>query len=221
MLRSFAIIFLLPVLTLSAESTDTLVQKIIARDTANADLSVITDENRQKIVEIARNVVLRKVEGNYVGAQILLLRLGDAQTIKELQTLFSEYKGKEAWQEVPFYVERARQPLLVEAFSSSLYSPLDQGVKGIVGGVKTEVVTLVPPKPVMAGALIISTIRQSKEFSPELKAWAKEMAHNLDEADFISKMRLWWEQNKERFVTLKFKEVEPLRRAAASPLPRE
>lgn len=193
-----------------AESDSDLFTALMAVKAQDADMSKISQQQKISLIGLLKDVVSGKIENDNTRARIYLLRLGDAQTIRELAEQFREYKNDRAWTQVPFYVERAKQPLLIEEFAKDLAQSPDKGLSGSIGD-PNQVMVLVPPEPNYAGGLILKTIMVSEEFQPEVKEWARKQYLLHFQTDFLLMMRKWWEQNKAAFEAKEYGKVMPYR----------
>jgi hypothetical protein len=210
MKRLHSLLFLiLATVGISATPSDEVFEHLMAIKAQDADMSVIPEQDVPALKQQFRDIVDRKTHGDYVRARIYLLRMGDANTINELVSQFREYKDNRAWVDTLFFVERARQPLLISAFASELSSSPDEGISGIVGTGDKEIPIIVPSKPNYAGALILKTIITSSEFSSDTQKWATELYSKQFTSDFLKIMRVWWAQNKKFIETMKYGNVTP------------
>jgi hypothetical protein len=207
--RLVALIFLLcGILEVASAAESELFTQLMSIKAQDADLSTVPPQAIDGLKKEFRDVAEQKKPGDYIRARIYLLRFGDIATIDQLVREFEAYDSRTSWDMVPFYVERAKQPLLIGWLASSLYVQPQEGTAGLVD-TSCSVKILIPPRRTFAASLILETIRESSEFSQELKIWAGEMRPRIYAEDGIRAMISWWEANRDAFQKRRYDLVQP------------
>jgi len=208
------VFWLIALFPLQSEDTQSLVENTIRSDTTHADLSWINSKNREDVVQLARQYA----SNGSLGAQILLLRLGDSQTIQQILARYRENYSRDGAQETVLIIQRAKQPLLIPPLAADLYIKDNQKMRPPPSG--SDVIFLLN-LPTSSGDLILEQIIRSPEFSPELKDWAKKFKSTEfgDPKVFAQTLKLWWEQNKDKFRTRDYKSIPPPIPAVTTILP--
>lgn len=198
--------FLAPGLSVHAEdSTQETIDKILAPQGAKFDLSLITPQNRDQIIDRLRD--LADTENYGLSCTILLLQLGDQRTVDKIIERYHNLNSRDALEEVPFIIQRAKQPLLIPPLAADLYLPEDQLRPPPPTAGQDVIFSL--SRPASSADLILETIITSPVFSVELKSWAKQSQRSRfgDSKVFINTVKQWWEQNEDRLKKGDYKNV--------------
>jgi hypothetical protein len=189
--------------SLRADDVQKVTDKIISHDTSHADLSGINSANRSQVIAYARSII----DGGF-GPRILLLRLGDEPTIQDTIERYRPYDTSDA-KDMAFIIARSPQPLLVPWLASDLYLPDDQFPPHAThSGFCTEVSF---GRRWDSAVLIVEVLKDSSEFSPELRAWATifQRQRFAGKEVFIEPLKRWWEQNADKFKNHDYESVKP------------
>jgi len=209
MTRAIAYMIFAGVLTPLASGDETL--DIVLRLSENAqreDLSIVTSANREEVVGLLRDIATRKVNKigtilpNYLGSEIVLLRLADPVTMKRITDQFRR-GNLDKGENIEWGAQGAVIPYLAPDFF------LDDGDKSTILRSGFEGVRVLPPS-VYSALVSVRVIAESKQFSPETRAWAGEARRkHYPYTDFRSTMRQWWKQNEAHFTAGDYRAVRP------------
>lgn len=200
----------------------------------DADLSSISPGDRKKTIDLLRKFRSREIKEvstivpNQSGAEILLVRLNDSETIDKMISVYQKYNSRAAWSYIPKTFERAAQPAVIPYLAGDYFGDEPANANYGKEGSTTEFGIIGPPKSIYSGVITLRVIQAAPEFNVELKHWAKEVyeLRIRNPEGFRKLMRQWWEQNKEAFekgdyasvtaVPIKTYEVKP-----PGPVPQE
>ena len=201
-----------------------LVVQMLAEAPQKTDLGVITPANRDAVIKILRDAATFKVVKlgtsllDETGAEIVLVRLNDTETITRLIGQYKDTYGSRGSFWLAGHLELAGQasviPLLAEDFfmEDGEKSTINRDGKG--GGIR------VIPRSAFSGITSMRVTIASKQFSDETRAWASQRLiqgyYPYDK--FRADMCLWWAQNKDAFAKADYKAVKPLGPETITPI---
>lgn len=201
-----------------------LVVQMLAEAPQKTDLGVITPANRDAVIKILRDAATFKVVKlgtsllDETGAEIVLVRLNDTETITRLIGQYKDTYGSRGSFWLAGHLELAGQasvlPLLAEDFfmEDGDKSTINRDGKG--GGIR------VIPRSAFSGITVLRIAAECKQLSEETRAWANQrlMQSCYPYDKFRAEMRMWWKQNKEAFEKADYKAVKPLRPETTMPV---
>ena len=210
-MESLLFLLMIAAQPVSIPTADSIADELIGSQTSTADLSVVDDANRAEIIARARSVAKREKVGNDIGANILLLRLGDIETMQRLMNDYHQSYGTDALERVPFLFARARQPLLIPLLASDLYLPAGKGLPPPIRPGQDVIVILT--LQASSANLILENVIRSTEFDQKLRVWAKKFQRNRfgKQDEFVAQMKTWWEQNQKSFEAKNYAAVAALK----------
>ena len=214
---AFALVFLLlPCVQCAARTeAEEIVVEIINQKLSTADLSVITPSNREAVMNILHDVATRKVHSigtanmDSDGAEVILMRLNDADTITRAVTRYRDTYGSRGSFWLAEHFEWAGQASIIPLLAEDFF--LEDGNKGVIkndgGGVGLRVI----PRSAFSGITAMRVTIASKQFSDETRAWANQRLiqgyYPFDK--FRADMRVWWKQNEAAFKAGNYSAVKP------------
>jgi hypothetical protein len=193
------------ILEVSSAAESKLFTQLMSIKAQDADLSTVPPQAIDGLKKEFRDVSTGTVKGDDIRAKIYLLRFGDTGTIEEMTRVFEKYTNSDAWEEIPFYFERARQPLLIGQLAASLSASSEKNHSRSDG----LEATVVPPRPTAAAILILKTISPSEEFSKELRDWAEAMLLRSYDQGFVKTMQSWWDANRDLYEKRQYDQLRP------------
>jgi len=209
MIRAFATIAAAATLSSFSNSDGNLDLVLrLLENSQKVDLSIVTPANREAAVGLLRDIATRKVNQigtilpNYLGAEIVLLRLADPPTMKRITDEYRRGNITKAEN-----MEWAAQGALIPYLAADFF--LEDGDKGTVIKSGFEGIRVLPPS-VYSALVSVRVIAESKQFSPETRAWAEQAKRkHYPYTDFRSTMRQWWKQNEAHFSAGDYQAVRP------------
>lgn len=223
-----ALVFILAA-SQAASETEQLVLRILEKPGRKTDLSGVTPTNRGAVIMLLRDIATQKVEKigtvlpDYIGAEVVLLRLNDTETIARLTDDYKRNYGSRGSFWLAEHLEWGAQAAVIPYLADDFFR--DDGERSTIvregsGGIR------VMPRSVFSSLTILRIAKVSEQFSPEMRAWAKQrlMASIYPLDSFRTDMRVWWRQNEAAFAKGDYHAVRPLQpeneaAAAATPLP--
>lgn len=200
-------------------ATDEKAVELMSRS-IKSDLSIVSPSERTAVVARVREVGFGKLRQigtasvDRIDAQIVLVRLGDTESIERLMQEYRRYDSMYAWDTIPRIFQVSRQPSVIAYLAEDLSSKDDPN-RNIVSNPppdSTEFGVTATNRSVYSGVIITRVIEDSPEFSPALKKWAKDMyeVRLANPGNFRDSMRTWWEENRDAFRKGDYKSVVPL-----------
>lgn len=190
------------------------VRKLVA-DSITSDLSIIGSDG-DTVLPLLRDIATGKI--NHIGgasvsqdnAQIVLMRLGDDQTIQQVVAQYQQYNSSYVVGHIPDMLEWSHQPAAISYLASDFY--LDEDAAQSINLKENWEVVGVPARSIYSGVIALEIIKRDPDFSSEMKAWARE-AYALrlkDPAKFRRLMQAWWNKNKDAFSQRNYTAVQPI-----------
>jgi hypothetical protein len=172
-----------------------------------SELSIV-GADRSAVIARLREVATRKI--NHIGtaslsadnAQIVLMRLGDDQTIKQVIEEYRQYNSQYALAHVPDMLEWSHQPRAIPYLAQDFYLNDDPSA-GVVQKPDVDFGTSAPARSIFSAIISLEIIKRAPEFAPSLKTWAKD-AYQLrlkNPKAFRAMMKFWWDENKNAFLS--------------------
>lgn len=204
------------------------VRRLVA-DSITSDLSIIGSDSNT-VLPLLRDIATGKI--NHIGgasvsqdnAQIVLIRLGDDQTIQQVVAQYQQYDSRYSLAHIPDMFEWSNQPQIITYLASDFYLNED-ATKSINQKEDPGFAVTAPVRSIYSAVISLEIIKRSPEFRPDMKAWAKD-AYALrfkDPAKFRHLMQAWWQENKDAFRQKNYSAVQPLDinsfEAATAPTP--
>lgn len=181
-------------------------------DWTNSDLSVVTPEIRDQVIQRIRKYAggpFDEINGAGRIDYILLIRLGDMETTRQIvdSTRSSQLTGK-GW---AFYdaLVAAAQPAVITLIAEDFFR--DDGDK-ITPTLIGDEADYIRPLSIEMCRVAFGIVARSELFTPETKEWAKK---NLEWADssapalFREIAQEWWASNKAQFLANDYRAVKP------------
>lgn len=217
-----------------AETSIELKARTLIADSITSDLSIVGSD-RAAVIALLDEVATGKIDHIGVAsaaqdnAQIVLMRLGDDQTIQQVVAQYQQYNSSYVLSHIPDMLEWSKQPATITYLASDFY--LNDDASQSINLKENWETVGVPARSIYSGVIALEIIKRAPEFSEEMKAWAK-VAYALrlkDPSKFKRLMQAWWNENKNAFTQRNYSAVHPVdinsfeasAPASVQPLPQE
>ncbi len=192
-----------------------IVVRLLASGGRKADLSLISAENHDAAVKLLRDIATGKRSeiGNEMpsqtGAQIVLLRLADPETVEGAVFRYQRSYGTRTSYHIAEELVWAEQPAIIPHLAGDFF--LNDGDKSTLRSTGDPIGIMAPPRSAFSAFTSLKIVAASKHFSPEMREWAKTRrnAGIYPFTAFREEMRVWWKQNEAAFKVGDYIAVKP------------